>query len=403
MNDGALPSSEDAELKQILAWSDSLSSLTSESLQMARIAICESLDQVEYSPLFDAKCLLGMAIGARVIPGYASLDFSHLQAVQAAVASVADYVTDTSLKRPRNFLLNAAPGAGKSHLVACIANAVGPKRVGVVSFNMATMQSKDDLISALDAARNMVVDQKIPLIFLDEFDSNPKRNYALLLPLLWDGKLELGAHTLKIGKSIFFLAGSSSEMPGLLEKAGECRPADGPADNGKIVDLMSRINGTVIRIPQFSTASNTGLPNSVADKVAIASILLRSRFRNCVRVQRSLLRFFARVGFRYSARSLTAVVNAISLNSRGNADEIEAIEDIHLETLPLDKREKLEASTLAYHLYHEDGIKGVVDLWNECRISQIEQHIYLPQSDGEFLPIAAATILETLRARAQLT
>jgi len=48
------------------------------------------------------------------------------------------------------------------------------------------------MIPFLDRARNEAVESRTPLLFLDEFDSFPSKNYPLLLPLMWDGRLSLG-------------------------------------------------------------------------------------------------------------------------------------------------------------------------------------------------------------------
>ena len=75
-----------------------------------------------------------------------------------------------------------------------------------VDYNMANLQSIEDLSQPLDAIRNLKVIDKLPILFLDEFDSD-KRNYSLLLPLLWDGELHIGHSNLMLGKLVIILAG----------------------------------------------------------------------------------------------------------------------------------------------------------------------------------------------------
>ena len=64
----------------------------------------------------------------------------------------------------------------------------------------------DDFTKPLDAVRNLKVNDKLPLLFLDEFDCDD-RNYPILLPLLWDGELQVGQRDLKVGKVVIILGG----------------------------------------------------------------------------------------------------------------------------------------------------------------------------------------------------
>jgi hypothetical protein len=195
-------------------------------------------------------------------PGYATLNDDQSRRIREVVHDVRKYTIDKSLQRPLNFLLLASPGSGKSQLVKSIAKGLDGSPIGLISFNMATMESKDDLLRVLDSARNLVVDGKLPLIFLDEFDSD-ESHYSLLLPLLWDGELDLTNRDLRIGRSIFFLAGSRSSLPKRLEEARDISGAKSSTDDDKkLVDLFSRINGGVIKVPSLSSedASKSLLP-----------------------------------------------------------------------------------------------------------------------------------------------
>ena len=116
----------------------------------------------------------------------------------------------------------AAPGAGKSHFIGRLAKAMEGERVQAVTFNMATMQSQDDMARPVDEVRNLKVSDHFPLLFLDEFDSNPDR-YASLLPLLWDGELRVGHRDLKLGKAVIVLAGSDPDLPKTMEQSANMR------------------------------------------------------------------------------------------------------------------------------------------------------------------------------------
>jgi hypothetical protein len=227
---------------------------------------------------------------------------------------------------------------------------------------MAGLQRYEDLIPPLDSARNLKVQDRIPLLFLDEFDSD-EENVALLLPLLWDGELNLGQRDLKLGKVMIVLAGSDPRLPITMDQARTMRLADRlSATNGqppKLTDLLSRINGGVIEIPPFDDPSPE--KDRRYDKVCIAVQLLRQRFGQTLRVVPvALLRFLALTEFRYGVRSIAHLVDSIPYKK-----DLKVLDMNHL-ALPIDEPRKLKASSLAYHLLHVDQAHGVAKTWQEA-------------------------------------
>src|SRR5262249_28424798 len=124
----------------------------------------------------------------RALPGYATLDDDHFEEIDNLKKEIARYLSDRDRRRPLNTLMLATPGSGKSYFIKQLARSLAHDRVEAITFNMATMQSPDDLAQPVDAVRTAKVNDNAALLFLDEFDSNAA-NYATLLPLLWDGEL----------------------------------------------------------------------------------------------------------------------------------------------------------------------------------------------------------------------
>jgi hypothetical protein len=222
---------------------------------------------------------------------------------------------------------------------------------------MVVLQRHEDLIPPLDAARNLKVEDKIPLLFLDEFDSRDE-NFPLLLPLLWDGGLTLGQHDLKLGKVVIILAGSDPRLPQTIDQAANLRiDATGEKESyqPKLVDLLSRVNGGVFRIPKLSTTDRR------ADKICIAVRLLRHRFGPSLRsVPLSLIRFIANTEFRYGVRSMAHLIDLVPY-AKGLSHLL-----VSKLGLPLGSAKDLKSSSLAYHLLSEDQALGVVNSWKEC-------------------------------------
>ncbi len=304
--------------------------------------------------------LVSCALSGTALPGYATLDSYHIREIRQVLAKIQKYSEDTSQKRPLNFLMLASPGAGKSHFIRCIAMRLGKENIGAVTFNMVGLQRHEDLIPPLDAARNLKVEDKIPLLFLDEFDAEAS-NVPLLLPLLWDGEVTVGQHDLKLGKVVVVLAGSDPRLPQAMEYASSLRPDPPPQDphHPKIVDLLSRINGGVLRIPQLSDP--TRISNSRADKVCIAVRLLRKRFGPTLKsVPLALIRFIAKTEFRYGIRSIAHLIDLIPYTEGIVSLSVPSLK------LPLLSAKDLKGSSLAYHLLSEDQALGVVDSWKDA-------------------------------------
>lgn len=303
---------------------------------------------------------LGYLASTSTLPGYCTLDDRHIRDIRAISESISSYAKDPSRDRPLNILMLASPGAGKSHFIKCLANSLGSAGVRSHTYNMTALESTEDLAHPLDAARNLKVQDHLPMLFLDEFDSAPE-NYARLLPLLWDGDMHLGHRDLKLGKVIIVLAGSKSELPEIIRNARSMQPPiDNNASSSKLVDLLSRINGGELQIPSLD--ERTDEIDRRIDKICIIAGLLIHRFGPQLNtVPRSLLRFTALASFKYGVRSMSHLVESIPYKNNP-----ESISNSDLK-LPLDSVPELKLSSLAYHVTHVDQGHGVVDLWKQCQ------------------------------------
>jgi hypothetical protein len=220
--------------------------------------------------------------------------------------------------------------------------------VSAVTFNMASLESVDDFIQPLEEVRNVKVVDKIPLLFLDEFDSDP-RNYSLLLPLLWDGELSVGQRRLRIGKVVTILAGSGGAISAVMKNAKSMRPeAD---DNvGKLPDLLSRINGGELTIPNLDEVSAN------RDR----------RFDKLNSVPWAFLKFIAETKFRYGVRSISHLIDLIP--SQDPNKDVLAVSELQL---PLGSAKALKGSSLAFHLVAEDGPAAIIETWKNAKASDV--------------------------------
>lgn len=340
--------------------------------------------------------VLSVSLSVRYLSGYATLDSNHISNIADLLENIQRYVDDTSQKRPLNFLMLASPGAGKSHFIKCIAKRLSPYKIGAITFNMAGLQENEDLVPALDQARNLKVEDRIPLLFLDEFDSDPK-HIPFLLPLLWDGEMNLGQRDLKLGKVIIVLAGSNPTLPDAMERAKSMQQqAAGPeGDSPKIIDLFSRINGGVIEISSFHDPARS--IDRRTDKVCVAIQLLRQRFGITIKsAPLALLRFIAHTEFRYGVRSIAHLIDLIPYKDKVTNLSLDDLK------LPVKTVERLRESSLAYHLLHKDQVHGVVKLWEKSAASNIAMPLFtdatqfFPFLDKQTIKLALASIADDL-------
>jgi hypothetical protein len=329
-------------------------------LNASRKVIQDSIINAHENP--DSRFALAIAESQTLLEGYATLDAPHREEIKKLIQQITAYLGDTTRKRPFNALMLAAPGAGKSTFIKKLAGTMKDKSVQAVTFNMATMQSADDMAQPIDELRNLKVNDRYPLLFLDEFDSDPSR-YAALLPLLWDGELQIGHRDLKLGKAVIVLAGSNPDLPKAMDQSAkmslDTETADGTAPKGKLVDLLSRINGGVINIPDLDLRSEHR--DRRVDKVCVAVALIKARFGDdLMEVPRCLLRFIAQTTFRYGVRSIAHLIDVIdSKCCRNGGLKGDAL------GLPIVSENALQDSSLKLHLFDKDQGYGIVNRWKE--------------------------------------
>ena len=323
--------------------------------------------------------LLALEYSTKMLPGYASLNYDHLSRIDQLVKSIEGYAKDKSNMRPLNWLLIANPGLGKSHFIDCIAKKL-KNHVSPVMFNMASMRNLDDLASYLDKARNVSVDGKIPLLFLDEFD-NDVRNYGLLLPLLWDGEMLIGPRRLKLGRAIIVLAGSTPE----IEKHKDFKinsVFDKDNAPSKLKDLFSRINGGCLTIPDLNSFER-GI-----DKICIAIMILRRQFEKKDHIKEipvALLCFLYETKFRYGVRSIENFIKNIIKDSSKVSESDGKLNFQSIQTY-LESIDTIEESSLSHHLMHEHGANGIKVAWEKATNVNSYVPIWCKEYDKVGLP-----------------
>jgi hypothetical protein len=331
----------------------------------------------ESPPTEDVDISFGYRQSRSLLGDYVTLDWQHRQDILRIITQIKRYADDDTRRRPLNIIMQAEPGSGKSHMVNCLARKLEAIHAAAVNFNMASLQSMDDLSQPLDAVRNLKVVDRLPLLFLDEFDSNPT-NFATLLPLMWDGELQISHRDLMLGKLVIILAGSGKNIEQAM-KSAKAMQAASEAQETKLVDLLSRINGGELEIPALDAV--TGDRDRRIDKVCLTIALLQSRFADRLeKIPWALLRFVVMSKFRYGVRSIAHLVDLVPSLDK-NARTMHLVEL----NLPLLSVSKLRDSSLAYHVFSEDGPASIIELWNDCCKSDITVRIKERSEEEDYI------------------
>lgn len=318
-------------------------------------------------PADDLSIIKSYGNSLKLLKKYATLDWPHCIDILRVEDTIRAYSIDTKRKKPLNIVMHASPGTGKSHFVECLADAMKEDGVGQVTVNMTSTGGLDDLASPLDEVRNLMVKGKLPILFLDEFDSNPQ-NYALLLPLLWDGKVVIGGRTIELGKFVAILAGSMRDIGDALFNARNVKSiadGNGPKKDHptKLRDLVSRINGPEMTIPDLDFEDVAAGRCRKVDKVCLTISLLRERFgSDLCKVPWALLKFVSDTKFRYGVRSISNLVDSIQrVELRNGTLELKDLK------CPFDNPDSFQESHLPIHVCDEKGVQGLVSRWTSLR------------------------------------
>lgn len=305
-----------------------------------------------------------------LLDNYVTLDWEHIDEILEIMSAILEYKNDDSKKRPLNIIMIADPGSGKSHFIECLVEKLDEARIEMVSYSLANLESINDLKYTIQNVKMINGKKRLPLLFIDEFDSFPKKNYPLLLPLLWDGVLHMNDGQLKIGKTVIMLAGSRDRVKQVLGKVASMKRISSQGDeDGKLFDLISRINGGDITIPSLDLRQKDLDRDRRIDKVCIAISLLLKRFPDLETVPWGLLHFIAIKKFRYGVRSIWNIIDLIPKDAIEN--------DNNTTTLSRDKLKSIlrKKSPFFYHIMADEDADVIVSDRADAIVSDWKDYI----------------------------
>jgi hypothetical protein len=268
-----------------------------------------------------AEGLSGVPI--ETVGAWSSVDRTEIENLRSMRAIMADYVesfrTGRRIKRPLSVAVFGPPGAGKSFAVKQVASSLLPGRLRVLEFNLSQLPGEHGLAAAFHVVRDAVLEQHLPLVFWDEFDTTLDGASLgwlrrFLMPMQ-DAAFVDGDVSHPLGPAIFVFAGGTSAT------FAEFSTGDTPEDRrAKKSDFISRLRGYMdVLGPNPTGVHDAGV--KLRRALLLRALLQQSApqlFREGrLSIDEGVLTAFLRIAaFRHGARSMEAIVDMSALGGK---------------------------------------------------------------------------------------
>ena len=176
---------------------------------------------------------------------WVSVDRTEIESIRSVRLIVQQYLSQPRRQKPLNLAVFGPPGSGKSFAVKQLAKewAASSQWFDILEFNVSQFTSTLDLGLALQRVRDAAVEQTMPLVFWDEFDTPLEDRelgwLARFLAPMQDGVFMDGGQGRPIGPAIFvFAGGTHPTLTSFKERAVSVPGA-------KATDFLSRLRGHI--------------------------------------------------------------------------------------------------------------------------------------------------------------
>ena len=297
---------------------------------------------------------------------YFTVDREEIERLNTVRNLILDYTDNTADKLPLSLAVFGPPGSGKSFAIKELSEALFGQKRAVLEFNLSQLQDIASLHEAFHEVRDKSVQNQMPFVFWDEFDS-PCDGAALgwlkeFLAPMQDAKFVANGKGHPLGKCIFIFAGGTSatfsEFIKPIDPDYQARTAQERRKLANARDSFTAVKGPDF-VSRLRAYVNIKGPNPASDKgdevhIIRRAILLRSLIEKHHRdilnpatkelaISPSVLYAFLRVGddkegkgYLHGARSMEAIVSLSRLHHRRHfgPSELPPVEVVDLHVTP---------------------------------------------------------------------
>ncbi|MGA2434652.1 MAG: hypothetical protein ABSG25_05140, partial [Bryobacteraceae bacterium] len=193
--------------------------------------------------------LRGVEVALKPVPKatygkYTTADRGEIERINSIRNLIVGYLGNDKDARPLSFAVFGPPGSGKSFAVKQIMRDIAGDAAMSLEFNLSQIKDLAELHQAFHRVRNASIQNRIPFVFWDEFDTEDLKWLKDFLAPMQDAAFQSGGIQHSFGKAIFIFAGgtAASLAEFNLKKDdkhyGKFKDAKGP-------DFISRLRGHI--------------------------------------------------------------------------------------------------------------------------------------------------------------
>lgn len=313
-----------------------------------------------------------------------TVDRGEIESYRSIKNLLWEYITKKNTVRPLSIAVFGTPGSGKSFGVTEVAESIAKDLIQKIDFNLSQFTSVDDLISAFHKVRDIVLENKIPLVFFDEFDSffNGKLGWLkYFLAPMQDGLFREGDSLHPIGKAIFVFAGGTSstyeDFSGeSIKYESERKIFEEGFRDAKGPDFISRLRGYVNILGPNPKEGNLDQLFILRRAMLLRSLIERKAphlidEKGVAKIDSGVLRALLKITkYKHESRSMEAILEMSTLNEAKKWEQshlppkeqlkLHVDEEEFLRLLMQDTffSEKIESIAIAIHENYRDLYKN---------------------------------------------